>query len=321
MSGHVAVTGATGFIGRHLTAHLVARGIDVRAIVRPDSPHAAPAGTTVVRAPLVASALEEAFSGADTVVHLAGVVRAVGDDVYTAVNVDGTRAVAEAARAVAARLIHISSLAAVGPASASAPRSESDPPHPLTPYGKSKLAGEQVVTSVTGLRWTILRPAAVYGPGDRAMLPLFRLATRGILPLIGPSNAAYTFVHVGDVVRAIDAAIDARADSDTVFVGHPRPVSAREILEEIRTAVGRPALLVRVPAPLGRMAAAASDVVERVIGRPLPLNRRRYSELLAEGFVCRVDRLRDRLGIVAAIDLREGLAQTVAWYRREGWLK
>ena len=321
MSRRVAVTGATGFIGRHLTALLAARGIDVRAIIRPDSLHPAPAGTTVVRAPLVASALEEAFSGADTVVHLAGVVRALGDDAYTVVNVEGTRVVAEAARAAAARLIHISSLAAAGPASAAAPRSESDPPNPLTAYGKSKLAGEHAVTSVTGLRWTILRPGVVYGPGDRAILPLFRLATWGILPMIGQSDAAYTFVHVGDVVRAIDAAIDGRSDGDIIFVGHPRPVTAREILEEIRAAVGRPAFLVRVPAPLGRIAAAASDAVERAIGRPLPLNRRRYAELLAEGFVCRVDRLRDRLGVVAAIDLREGLAQTVAWYRREGWLK
>ena len=320
MSRRFVVTGATGFIGSHLTAYLVASGIDVRAIVRPDSPHAAPAGTTVVRAPLVASALEEAFSGADTVVHLAGLVRALDAKRYTAVNVEGTRAVAEAARAAAARLIHISSLAAAGPASAARPRSEDDPPNPLTPYGKSKLAGEHAVTSVAGLRWTILRPAVVYGPADRAMLPLFRLAKRGILPMIGRSDAAYTFVHVSDVVRAIAAAIDAHTDGDVVFIGHPRPVAAREILEEIRTAVRRPAVLVRVPAPLARVAVAASEVVGRVTGRPLPLNRWRYAELLAEGFVCRVDRLRDRLGVVAAIDLREGLAQTAAWYRREGWL-
>lgn len=320
MSRRVAVTGATGFIGRHLAAHLVARGIDVRAIVRPDSPHAAPAGTTLVRRPLVASALEEAFSGTDIVVHLAGVVRALGTDLYSAVNVEGTRAVAEAARSAGARLIHISSLAAAGPASAAAPRSEDDPPSPLTPYGKSKLAGEHVVTRTTGLRWTVLRPAVVYGPGDRAMLPLFRLARRGILPMIGRPDATYTFVHVGDVVRAIDAAIDVQLDGDIVFVGHPRPVTAREILEQIRAAVGGPARLLRVPAPIGWVAAMASDVVGRVIGRPLPLNRRRYAELSAEGFVCRVDRLRDRLGVVAAIDLHEGFAQTAAWYRREGWL-
>jgi nucleoside-diphosphate-sugar epimerase len=295
--------------------------MDVMAVVRPESTHTAPVGVTVVRAPLAAAALREAFKGAGSVVHLAGAVNALTSDTYTAVNVEGTRAVAEAAHAVGARLIHVSSLAAAGPASAAAPRAEDDPPNPLTPYGRSKLASEEIVTGTAGLAWTILRPAAVYGPGDRAMLPLFRLANRGILPLVGRPGAAYTFVHVGDVVRAIDAAIDARAPGDICFVGHPRPVTAREILEAIRMAVGRPAQLIRVPDVLTLAAAAACDIAGRMSGRPLPLNRWRYRELSAKGFVCRVDRLRERLGVVAAIDLPAGMRETAEWYRREGWLK
>jgi dihydroflavonol-4-reductase len=317
----VVLTGATGFIGRHVSAHLVGRGIDVIAVVRPESTHAAPAGVTVVRAPLAAAALREAFKGAGSVVHLAGVVNALDSDIYTAVNVEGTRAVAEAADAAGARLIHVSSLAAAGPASAAAPRGEDDPPNPSTPYGRSKLASEEIVTRTAGLAWTILRPAAVYGPGDRAMLPLFRLANRGILPLVGQPGAAYTLVHVSDVVRAVDAALDAPAPGDVCFVGHPRPVTAREILEAIRMAVGRPAQLIRVPNALALVAAAACDVVGRMSGRALPLDRWRYRELSAEGFVCRVDRLRERLGVVAAIDLPAGMLETAEWYRREGWLK
>ena len=320
MIRRVALTGATGFIGRHVSAHLVARGIDVIAVVRSESTHTAPAGVAVVRAPLAAAALREAFKGAGSVVHLAGAVNALDSDIYTAVNVEGTRAVAEAARAVGARLIHVSSLAAAGPASAAAPRAEDDPPNPLTPYGRSKLASEEIVTRTPGLAWTILRPAAVYGPGNRAMLPLFRMANRGLLPLVGRPGAAYTLVHVSDVVQAIDAAIDAHAPGDICFVGHPRPVTAREILEAIRMAVGRPAQLIRVPRALALVAAAACDIAGRMTGRPLPLNRWRYCELSAEGFVCRVDRLRERLGVVAAIDLAAGMRETAEWYRRERWL-
>ena len=125
-----------------------------------------------MRAPLEASALEAAFRGAEVVVHLAGVPSAVRPQTYTEVNVEGVRAVATAARQAGARLIHISSLAAAGPAPARAPRHEDDPPDPITPYGRSKLAGEGVVASTSGLRWTILRPAVVYGPGDRALLPV-----------------------------------------------------------------------------------------------------------------------------------------------------
>ena len=321
MSRTVAVTGATGFIGRHVTADLIARGFGVRAIVRPESTHEAAAGAESVRVPLEAAALCEAFAGADTVVHLAGIVSALQPSAYSAVNVVGTRAVARAAHAAGARLVHISSLAAAGPASAASPRREDDPPSPRTPYGCSKLEGEQVVMATHGLRWMILRPGVVYGPGDRALLPLFKLAERGLLPLVGRADAAYTFVHVRDVVRTIAAAIEAADDGEILFVGHSHPVTAREILDVIRLVVGRPAMVIPVPQAITRVAAAVCDLVARVVGRPLPLTRWRYIELSAEGFVCRVDRLRDRLGIVAELDLRDGLADTAAWYRREGWIR
>jgi nucleoside-diphosphate-sugar epimerase len=171
-----------------------------------------------------------------------------------------------------------------------------------------------------GLRWTILRPGVVYGPGDRAVLPLFKCAQFGLLPLVGRLDAAYTFVHVHDVVRTIAAALAAPPDGEILFVGHPHPATARDVLEAIRLAVGRPAIVIRVPQVVTRLAAVTCDVVAHGLGKPLPLNRSRYVELSADGFVCRVDRLRERLGIVAALDLREGFAQTAAWYRKEGWL-
>lgn len=301
-------------------AYLSARDNEVRAVVRPESRHSLPAGATVIRAALDAPTLRIAFDDVDAVVHLAGIVSTSEDRTYTAVNVEGTRAVAEATRAAGARMIHVSSLAAAGPAPASHPRGESDPPAPVTPYGRSKLESERIVSSLVGLDWMILRPGVVYGPGDRAMLPLFRLAKLGVLPLVGRGDAAYTVVHVGDVVRTIEAALAPGGGNDTLFVGHPRPVTARELVTAVRTAVGRPAFIVPIPMALAGMAAPVCDAVGRIIGHPLALNRARYAELMAEGFVCRVDRLRDRLGVVAEIDLREGLAETAAWYRQWGWL-
>jgi dihydroflavonol-4-reductase len=320
MSRLVAVTGATGFIGRNLAAHLVARGDRVRAIVRADSARPAPRDVEVVRAPLTADALGRAFAGADHVVHLAGVVSTVRTETFAAVNIEGTRAAAAAARDAGARLVHISSLAAAGPAPAVSPRGEDDAPAPMTAYGRSKLAGEQLVRASRGLRWTILRPGVVYGPADRAVLPLFRFAARGLMPLVGGRDAAYSCVYVDDLVRAIAAAIDADADGLVCFVAHPQPVTARQLLDAIRAAVGRPALLVRVPAAIVYPAAIACDILGRMVGRTLPLNRRRYAEMYSEGFVCRVDRLRERLGIVPAIGLPEGAARTAAWYREHGWM-
>jgi nucleoside-diphosphate-sugar epimerase len=300
----VAVTGSNGFIGRNLTAALAARGVEVMTIARP----------------FEAGALAGRLRSADVVVHLAGVVAAVRDREFFVANVEGTRTVAAAARAAGTRLIHISSLAAAGPAPASRPRAEVDPSAPVTPYGRSKLEAEHVVAAMSELRWTILRLAAVYGPHDRAMLPLFRFAWRGVLPLAGNPTAAYTFVHVRDVVRAIEAAIASDAAGATLFVGHPRPVTAREIVAGVCSAVGRSAAIVRVPALLLRGGATLGDLVGVLRRRPALLNRWRYAELSAEGFVCRVDRLRDELGVVAQTDLDAGLAETAEWYRKEGWL-
>jgi dihydroflavonol-4-reductase len=324
MTRVVAVTGASGFIGRHLSTHLAARGFEVRAIVRPSagtprrhSPHP---DVVVVPAALDPTPLADAFRNVEAVIHLAGVIAALREDEYWTVNVAGTRAVAEAARRARARLVHVSSLAAAGPAAPASPRSEDDPPSPLTPYGRSKLESERAVAGFDGLDWIVLRPGVVYGPGDRAMLPLFRFAHRGFLPLVGRPGAAYTCIHVADVVRAIEAAIDANVNREVIFVGHPVPVTARELLEGVRAAAGSRAVILRVPALVMRIGAAAGDLAGAVRGQPMLLNRSRYRELYADGFACRVDRLRDRLGVVAQIDLRDGLEQTAAWYRREHWL-
>jgi nucleoside-diphosphate-sugar epimerase len=149
---------------------------------------------------------------------------------------------------------------------------------------------------------------------------VFRMARLGVLPLVGRATAAYTFIHVADLVRAIAAAVDRGPHGDIFFVGHPRPVFARELLDAIRAASGRGAWIVRVPMALAHVGAIAGDAAGAIAGRPMALNSRRYAELAAEGFVCRVDKLRERLGVEAAIDLREGLSDAAAWYRREGWL-
>jgi nucleoside-diphosphate-sugar epimerase len=314
-----AVTGATGFIGRHVCARLSARGDEVRAIVRPESKGEPPPGAQIVRAPLSASALRDSFAGVDTVVHLAGVVSSTRDEDYVATNARATREVAQAAQEAGARLVYVSSLAAAGPAPIASPRSEDDPPAPINMYGRTKLEGERAVRAIPDLRWVILRPGTVYGPGDRAVLPLFQAAKRGVLPLVGRLDAGYCFVHVDDVARAVEAATASTISGETVFVGHPETATAREVLEAIRAAVGA-GVIVRVPTTVLRIAAMGGDIVAAITGREPLISRRRYDELMAGGFACRVDRLRDRLGVIAAIDLREGMSGTAEWYRSAGWL-
>jgi nucleoside-diphosphate-sugar epimerase len=306
VSRRIAVTGARGFIGSHLVRHLEDRGDSVVPLV--------------VRAPCDRTPLVKACAGAEAIVHLGGVVSSVREADFVNGNVESARAVASIAHSIGAHLIHISSLAAAGPAPATWPRGEDDPPSPMTTYGRTKLEGERLVAATPRLRWTILRPGVVYGPRDRGLLPLFRYARRGFLPLVGRPGAAYTFIHVDDIVRAIAATIDRAPEHETIFVGHPKPVGARELLEQVRSATGGRARIVRVPAGVLFAAALGGEAGGRLLHRPMAMNRRRYAEVMSEGFVCRVDRLRDRLGIVARTSLDEGIASTADWYRAAGWL-
>jgi dihydroflavonol-4-reductase len=321
MKGRVAVTGANGFIGQTVVCHFRDAGWDVRAIVRPGRQCAVPDGVPLVPIRFTASELARAAQGTDVIVHTAGLTRAATAGQFHGANVEMTREVARAAVATGARLVHISSQAAAGPGTPARPRREDDPPSPLTAYGRSKLAGEEVVQASPDLSWTILRPGPVYGPADRAALPLFRLARRGIALEVPQDPApAYTFVHVDDIARGIVAAATSPAAERQVFaLGHPESVTARTLTDALARVLGRPCRHVRIPYALLLVAAMAGDAAA-LCGSRLSIDRARLTELMAPGWVFSVEKARERLGFAARVDLLEGLASTAAWYTRHGWL-
>jgi dihydroflavonol-4-reductase len=321
MSARVAVTGANGFIGRNVVLHLRNAGWAVRAIVRPDRRYAVPDGVELVATQFVTADLVRAAAGAEVIVHAAGRTRAATTRQFQAANVDVTRQIVGAAVELGSRLVHVSSQAAAGPGTPEHPRFEDDPPSPLTAYGRSKLTAEEVIKTSGRLHWTIVRPALVYGPFDRNVLPLFRLAQRGIMLRVTPSGTpAYTFVHIEDVARGIEAAATTLAAEGQVFsLGHPRSDTVDTLTDTLEKVLGRSYRRVRLPYALLLAAALVGDVAT-LCGRPLALDRARLAELRAEGWVCSVDKARDRLGFSARIGLLEGFASTAAWYARHGLL-
>ena len=321
MSGRVAVTGANGFIGQNVVRHLRDAGWKVRAIVRPGRRCVVPDGVELVAAPFVAADLMRAAADADVIVHAAGRTRASTTRQLYAANVDVTRDVVQVAARLDARLVHISSLAAVGPGTSARPRAEDDTPCPLTAYGRSKLAAEELVRTAPGLRWTIVRPALVYGPADRNTLPLFKLARRGLAFRVSRSTVpAYTFVHVDDVAHGIEVAAAAVAAERQVFaLGHPKSETADTLTDTLARVLGRRCRRVWIPYAL-LLAGAAGGEVAKLCGWPLVLDRARLTELMADGWVCSVEKARDRLGVSARIDLLEGFTSTAAWYARHGLL-
>lgn len=315
----IAVTGANGFLGWNLVAHLAQQGRAVRALVRPTRGRALPDRVTPVETGFDRASLAKALAGVDTVVHIAGITQARSQRVFAAVNVDITRQVATVARDLGVHFIQVSSQAAAGVGTLDRPTTEDDPPRPITPYGASKLAAEQVVQGMPGLGWTILRPCSVYGPRDRAFLPLYRLAARGLFPVVGAPETAYTLVHVDDVVLALAAAARVGPTAETFFIGHPEPSTADRLRAALVAALGRNVRTLRVPAPLALVAAGAGEIGRR-LSLAVTLDVARWRELTAPGFVCNVEKARDVLGIEARTTLTTGTAETAAWYRQHRWL-
>jgi dihydroflavonol-4-reductase len=316
----ISVTGATGFVGWHLTQACVASGWDVRAVVRPGNRKPVPDGAVVVEAPLAGAELSAACDGSDVLVHCAAVVRAPSERVFHDVNVGGTKAAVAAAKAAGARLVLISSLAAAGPSPPDAPRSEDDPPAPVNAYGRSKLAAEAVVREAAGLEWTIVRPAAVFGPRDRGFLPLFAMARRGLFLAPSRRPVSFTLVHVDDLVRAVQLAVDAPAAAGaTFFVGHPQAQTVDDILSAIARSLARPYRPWHPPEFMLGAAARVGDAFWAMGVEPT-IDSARLVELRSEGFVCAVDRARDLLGFAATISLGDGMDQAARWYREHGWI-
>ncbi len=181
----VMVTGGTGFIGSHLVEALCAQGEGVRCLVRRASfrkhPSSPPAGAELAYGDLLSGeGLDEALAGADTVIHLAGVTKALTAADYYAGNSRATEKLATAIARHGVRLVHVSSLAAIGPSRDGVPVEEDAEPHPLTPYGKSKLEAERIVRELVP-NAVIARPPVVYGPRDTGVFQVLQSISRGLV--------------------------------------------------------------------------------------------------------------------------------------------
>ena len=319
-SRSVSITGATGFLGWHLSVAFRDAGWRVRAVVRPGNRKPVPDGVDPVESALDRAPLTAAIGDSSLLVHSAALVRAATDREIDDVNVGGTSAAVDAANAAGARLLFISSMAAIGPGTAAKPCREDDVPHPINAYGRSKLAAEAIVRSQARVPWTIVRPSAVYGPRDRGFLPLFRLASHGIFLMVASPATPFTFIYVDDLMASLMAvAADERAVGQTMFLGHPSPETADDLMRALADALGRTYRPVRLPAFLMGIAGAVGDMGWKLGLKPA-VDSARAAEIRAGGFVCAVDRAREVLGFTAAVPLRDGVARTARWYRDHGWV-
>ena len=312
--GCVALTGATGFVGRHLMHRLADEGWQLRALTR--RPGAIPDDDTGAVTPVAGdlgsdAALAELVAGADVVVHCAGLVAARSATEFQRVNAEGTaRLVRAAAAAGRPRFLLISSLAAREPQ--------------LSAYARSKRQGEDVVRrEASGLTWQVLRPPVVYGPGDRATLPLFRQFARGLV-LRPAGSGRFSRLYVEDLAAAVVALLAEGGPLGRVMElddGTPGGHDWEEVLAAAGRQFGRRMQSLPVPRPVQRLAAAANALGAAFTGRPPILSQGKVNEIAHPDWVCRTDLLKDCISWRPAIGLDEGFARTTAWYKAAGWLK
>lgn len=313
MTALVAVTGASGFIGRRLVPELAHRGFRVRVLLRRDP--IAPEWRAL-RPEVVAGGLDDLAAlvslveGADAVVHVAGLIKAVRREEFFAVNRDGAGRLAGIVRerSPGAHFLLVSSLAAREPA--------------LSDYAASKRAGETAVLEALGPQATVLRPPVVYGPGDRETLRFFRAARQRIVPVAGAPEARAALIHVQDLVSLI-ATLAGTSPAGSVRAGadaRPAGYAWDEVMASAARAVGNASpRFVRLPGPVLRAVALSGDVL-RLMGAPAMLNSQKLRELRHPDWSVTPAELARPPGWTPGFDLDGGFADTVGWYRRAGWL-
>lgn len=303
------VTGANGFVGRHLVATLEGRGLAVRRALRAATVPAGP--RDVVVGELDAADWSEALDGVSAVVHLAGLAhvdpRRVPDPLatYRRINTAATLRLAEAAaRAGVQRFVFASSVKVMGE-SGTRPFEIDDAPAPADPYGVSKLEAERGLLARTGgPTICIVRPPLVYGPGVRAnFLKLMRLVARGVPLPLGRVENRRSLVSVGNLCDLLDRlATDATAPGGAYFVSDGEDLSTPGLIRRIGLALGRPARL--LPVPPAVLSGAA-----KLLGRADAATR------LLGSLQVSLSATRARLGWSPPVDVDSALAATVRWFR------
>jgi 2-alkyl-3-oxoalkanoate reductase len=326
----ILVTGGSGFLGSHVAEQLSRAGRSVRVLVRKTS------DTRFLRSlpnvELADGSVEDlesftrAAAGVEGIIHAAGLVKARSAAEFAKTNVRGTENALEAARRTRAslrRFVLVSSQAAGGPSEDGSPVPIGAAPRPVTEYGRSKLAAEQLaVAAKDELPVTVIRPPLVYGPRDQEVLAFFKAVHTGVLPFMGSPKKKISVVYGGDAAAACIRALDADVPSGSrYFIEDGRTRTFEELVLGIEGSLGRRAWL-RFPLPRAviHVAAIGSEMYGKATNTAMMLTRDKCNELFAAHWVCDASDTRRDLGWEPTVSFEEGAKQTAEWYRNEGWL-
>jgi nucleoside-diphosphate-sugar epimerase len=321
----ILVTGATGFVGSHLVEELLAGGRDqVVALVRNGGKLNACAfrdKISIVRGDLFAS--ESLPDDIELVFHLAAVTKIVRQREFMHINSEGTLSLLEKLKPLKKlrKAVLLSSLAAAGPNRGRACLQEEMPAQPISAYGRSKLAQEEIFAAHCPVPYLIIRAPIVFGPGDMDMLDAFRILAKGILPVLGRKERRYSVIYVKDLVRGMVAAANSPCQNEIFYIANPEPIEWQAFMEQVARVLGRKKMRkIVIPEALGRALAEFSELHIRTFGKKAIFNRDKFNEMKFPAWVCSPAKIDSQIHFQPRAPLQEALKETIDWYRARDML-
>ena len=326
--GVAVVTGANGFVGSHLVDHLLEKNYEVRCIVRKSSDLKWLNGKDIKIFDcglLDIEGMSKAFQNADYIYHVAGVVKSKKPEGYFKGNVDTTKALLDAACmnvSTLKRVLVVGSLTTVGPSTNETPADENIIPKPITTYGRSKLAQEELANSYKGkLPITICRAPAVYGERDTEIFVFFQTFNKGLMTTIGFDRKAISLIHVRDLVEGfVLAAQSEKAKGETYFISSDKYYTWDEVGEVTGKIMSKKPFKVAVPHPVVYSVPAIAQFLSLFSRKPATLNLEKAKDITQHAWICSTSKAAKDFGYRQKISLEQGIERTVNWYRQMKWL-
>lgn len=322
------VTGASGFVGSHVVDKLLSEGHEVRCILRGSSSR-----RWLENKPVEIfncglfdkESLKKILNNADYLFHIAGVVKAKDEIDYYKGNVETTNVLLDVLCEVnpdIKKVVIVSSQTACGPSLDGKPVNEETPEHPITRYGKSKLAQEKLAKKyMDRLPITIIRPPAVFGERDTEIYLFFRTYKQGLMGLIGLKKKELSLVHVEDLVQGIFlAAMSEKAIGQTYFIGTEQYYDWHKIGEVSHRAIGKKAFTIKIPHVAVYSVASVAQFLALFSSKAATFNIEKARDFVQKAWTCDVSKAVRDLGYRQTVSLEDGIKRTVDWYREMKWL-
>ena len=325
----ILVTGGTGFTGNVLIRKLCNLGCQVRVIARPTSNRSAIADLPIewIEGDVFdENTVRQGMSGVNYVFHVAAAFREakIDDNIYELVHVKSTKLLAHAAmdNPEFKRFVHVSTVGVLGHIK-KPPSDETTPMNPGDVYQETKAVAEKWMLAFykeTGLPVTVVRPAAIYGPGDRRLLKLFKMAKMPVVPIIGFSKGLYHLIHVEDLVSfMVLVAVSPNTIGQIYICGNPEPSSIKEIIKTIAEYLGKKPIFIRLPAWPFFMLGDICEFVCKPLNIEPPIYRRRVA-FFTKDRAFDTTKMRRETGFDYQYSNKDGLVETAKIYVENGWL-